>query len=210
MSVAVAARMGDADAPRANMGVDGAVWVSELAGKPGVRKVVSTGQMLARNPIRQILLGDDDHLFEAMARVDMVKELRCFYDGTEKQFHAVVQLGREVCGYPSTVHGGLTAAIIDETLGGLMVSLWRGGTLGLSLPAVTARLEVDYCKTVPQNSLILCSAQVESIEGRKLWLKASVTDGQQNGTTYATARALFVVPGVMKAVERFVGGIAGR
>lgn len=202
--------MSDADAPRASIGVDATTWVTELAGKPGVRQVVSTGQMLARNPIRQILLGDDDHLFEAMARVDMVKELRCFYNGSEKQFHAVVQLGRDVCGYPSTVHGGLTAAIIDETLGGLMVSLWKGGSLGVSLPAVTARLEVDYCKTVPQNSLILCSAQVESIEGRKLWLKASVTDGEQDGTTYATARALFVVPGLMKVVERFVNGSGGR
>ena len=44
----------------------------------------------------------------------------------------------------------------------------------------------------------------------QLWLKASVTDGEQDGTTYATARALFVVPGLMKVVERFVNGSGGR
>ena len=52
--------------------------------------------------------------------------------------------GREVCGYPQTVHGGMTAAVIDETLGGLCISLWKTGALGFRPPAYTARLEVDY------------------------------------------------------------------
>lgn len=53
---------------------------------------------------------------------------------------------RDVCGYPQTVHGGLTAAIVDETLGGLGVCMWRSGALGFRPPAYTARLEVDYKK----------------------------------------------------------------
>ena len=32
-------------------------------------------------------------------------------------------LGREVCGFPRIVHGGLTAAIIDESFGGLLFAL---------------------------------------------------------------------------------------
>ena len=42
-------------------------------------------------------------------------------------------------------------------------------------------------------STILCTAEVESIEGRKLWMKSTVTDGA-SGKVYATARALFVAP----------------
>jgi len=174
-----------------------------------VREAVAPSQLLTKHPIGQLLRGDG-HLFDAMARVDMVKELRCFYDGKEKQFHAVVQLGKDVCGYPSAVHGGLTAAILDETLGGLMVSLWREGALGISPPAVTARLEVDYCKIVPQNALILCTAEFEKIDGRKMWLTATVSDGRDNGTTYATARALFVAPGILKVVAGWASKLAGR
>ena len=49
-----------------------------------------------------------------------------------------------MCGFPQTVHGGLTAALVDETFGGLSVSIWRAGKLGFRPPAYTARLEVDY------------------------------------------------------------------
>lgn len=49
-----------------------------------------------------------------------------------------------MCGFPATVHGGLTAAIVDETFGGLAVAVWRQGKLGFRPPAYTARLEVDY------------------------------------------------------------------
>ena len=41
--------------------------------------------------------------------------------------------------------------------------------------------------------LLLCEVEVESMEGRKLWMKARVQDGP-GGKVYATARALFVAP----------------
>ncbi len=67
------------------------------------------------------------------------------------------------------MHGGLTAAIMDETFGGLGVCLWRTGALGCRPPAYTARLEVDYKKKIPAGSVIMCSTQLEKIEnGRKV------------------------------------------
>jgi acyl-coenzyme A thioesterase PaaI-like protein len=72
----------------------------------------------------------------------------------------LVLANREVCGYPSTVHGGLTAAIVDETLGGLYTSMLTNGALGASLPGMTARLEVDYKRPVPAGSTLLCTARV--------------------------------------------------
>lgn len=81
-----------------------------------------------------------------MAGSDQIRGFRCFYDPASTRFHSVVSLGREVCGWPSTVHGGLTAALVDETLGGLCVSLWKSGSLGMRLPGYTARLEMDYKK----------------------------------------------------------------
>ncbi len=52
------------------------------------------------------------------------------------------------------MHGGLTAAIIDETFGGLGICMWKSGALGVRLPAYTARLEVDY-KQVSAGTLVL-------------------------------------------------------
>lgn len=90
------------------------------------------------------------------------------------------------------MHGGLTAAIIDESLGGLMMFLWTSRKIGL-LPAVTARLEIDYLKKVPHNSSVFCTTRVEEINGRKLWMTAELKD-KPDGITYATARSLFVAP----------------
>lgn len=108
----------------------------------------------------------------------------------------MVVLGKEVCGYPSTVHGGLTAAIVDETLGGLYTALLTSGGLGLRMPGLTARLELDYKKRIAAPAVIHVSTEVESVEPRKVWMRAAVRDG--DGNTYATARALFVAPNVLK------------
>jgi hypothetical protein len=48
--------------------------------------------------------------------------------------------------------------------------------------------------------LLLCTAEVERIEGRKLWMKATLRDSP-NGKVYATARALFVSPSTRHLVQ---------
>ena len=73
----------------------------------------------------------------------------------------------------------------------------------------TARLEVDYKAPLPAESTIVCSAKVESFEGRKLWLSASVAD-PQGETVYARSKSLFVIPrGDPGAGEGTGGGAAG-
>ncbi len=102
--------------------------------------------------------------------------MRCYFDKKRRQFHAVVSLGKDVCGFPMTVHGGLTAAIFDETFGGLGICMWKDGALGFRPPAYTARLEVDYKKKIPAGSIILCSTSVESIDDRKVRLACGLTE----------------------------------
>ena len=75
------------------------------------------------------------------------------------------------------MHGGLTAAIIDEAFGFLMVSLRSNRQLPFIGPAFTAHLEVEYKAKIQAGRLLLCTTEVESIEGRKLWMKATVRDG---------------------------------
>jgi acyl-CoA thioesterase FadM len=89
---------------------------------------------------------------------------------------------------------------MDETLGGLYTCLLTSGHLGVRLPGLTARLEVDYKKKIPAGTTLLVSTEVESVVDRKVWMKATVSDGQ--GAVFATGRALFVSPNVTKHLAR--------
>jgi acyl-coenzyme A thioesterase PaaI-like protein len=182
---------------------DSLAWVRELASADGVREVPLPGQMLRDHPIGR-LVSEPDHLLANMVESGQLREFRCFYDERKRLFHSVVLLGSNVAGYPSTLHGGATAAVVDETLGGLYTSLLAGGKLGATLPGLTKRLEVDYKRTAPTGGELLVTAEVESVEPRKVWMKASVRDGA-TGNEYATGRALFVAPHLGRMILRAMG-----
>ena len=50
----------------------------------------------------------------------------------------------DVCGYPRIVHGGLTAAIMDESFGFLFYAMRHHKQLPFWAPAFTAHLEVNF------------------------------------------------------------------
>jgi acyl-coenzyme A thioesterase PaaI-like protein len=189
---------------------DSLPWVRALAESEGVREVPLPGQMLRDHPIGR-LVSEPDHLLANMVSTGQMREFRCFYDEKRRLFHSVVLLGRDVAGYPSTLHGGATAAFVDETLGGLYTSLLAGGKLGATLPGLTKRLEVDYKRTAPTGGALHITAEVESVEPRKVWMRASVKDGA-TGAEYATGRALFVAPHLGRMILRALGlpGPGGR
>lgn len=179
-------------------------WVQELEAQESVEEVLSPGQMFRKHPVGKVLV-DQDHLFEVMMQNGQIGKFRCFYDRKKKEFHSIVQLGKDVCGFPQTVHGGLTAAILDETLGGLGVCMWRSGALGFRPPAYTARLELDYKRKIPAGSIVMCSTQVEKIDNRKIWMTGQMTDGE--GVVYASARALFVAPRLKTVLWGWIPGL---
>lgn len=46
---------------------------------------------------------------------------------------------------------------------------------------------------IPAGSHIICTASMDSIEGRKTWVSATVKD-KPDGVVYAAGKALFVIP----------------
>jgi hypothetical protein len=88
---------------------------------------------------------------------------------------------------------------------GLYVSLWTAGALGWRPPGLTARLEVDYKKRLPSDSLIKCTVKLEEIDKRKVWMKAAISDGS-SGDQCATAKALFVSPRWSSTLRRILPG----
>lgn len=85
-------------------------------------------------------------------------------------------------GAPGLAHGGVISTALDEILGSLN---WL-----LAEPAVTARLEVDFTRPVPVDSLIEVEAEVLAVSGRKVYARAVAR--RPEGPQLAVARALFV------------------
>ena len=145
--------------------------------------------------------------FSALLRHDMVRDLVALYAPPARRMSYVVHLGDNVCGYPRVVHGGLTAAMVDEAMGHLFYALRSHGDLPFAGPAFTAHLEVDYHRKISAGRLLLVTAEVEGVAGRKLRMRATVTDGppgRAGTTTYASATALFVAPRPVRLLKEVV------
>ncbi|MFD6419690.1 PaaI family thioesterase [Streptomyces sp. NPDC060194] len=87
-------------------------------------------------------------------------------------------------GAPGLAHGGLLATALDETLGGLG---WM-----LRVIAVTGRLETDYLRPVPVDTVLHLRAEVTAVHGRKIYSTATGRIGGPDGPVAVRAQALFV------------------
>ncbi|GAA5097466.1 PaaI family thioesterase [Nocardia iowensis] len=86
-------------------------------------------------------------------------------------------------GAPGLAHGGVVAAVLDEASGTVPTTM--------CVPAVTAKLEVNYAKPAPLHRPMIVSAILDRREGeRKLHIHARL---ELDGELVAEANALFVV-----------------
>jgi uncharacterized protein (TIGR00369 family) len=85
-------------------------------------------------------------------------------------------------GPPGYAHGGVIATALDEAMS-LLVH--QRGQL-----ALTARLELDLLAPAPVGTYVLVSADVSSVEGRRIELEALASD--EAGKALGTARGTFV------------------
>jgi acyl-coenzyme A thioesterase PaaI-like protein len=92
-----------------------------------------------------------------------------------------VTLGRAFEGAPGRAHGGVIAALLDETMGVVHV-------LNEAL-AYTAQLDIKYIAPTPIGEPIMARAWLARREGRKLYIDASLHAG---GVELASAKALFI------------------
>lgn len=84
-------------------------------------------------------------------------------------------------------HGGVTATLMDESLGRCAIRQFPGRT------GVTANLELNYLKPVVTNSFYVIRAVPElGATERKCWVSARLETLE--GVVCVEAKALFVVP----------------
>ena len=105
--------------------------------------------------------------------------LRLHADG--ERVRGTVTLDRRHEGAPGFAHGGAVATVLDDALGSVLTLL--------RLPAVTARLEVNYRRPAFLGRRFDVEAWVESREGRKLRMAVEL---REDGEVVADASSLFL------------------
>jgi len=85
-------------------------------------------------------------------------------------------------GYPGRVHGGILAALLDETMG--WAPCLRGGRFCLAV-----ELNVRYVKSAPPDRELIVTGRCDSIEGRIWEASGEITD--ESGTVYARGKGRY-------------------
>ncbi len=84
-------------------------------------------------------------------------------------------------GPPGHVHGGASAAVLDESMG---AAVWLAG-----LQVVAARLEVDYKRPLPLGRPVVIRARISERQARKTLTSAEIA---LDGETAVSARGIYV------------------
>jgi len=108
-----------------------------------------------------------------------------FYETAPGQVEATVTLPEQYQGYPGIAHGGIVAAMLDETAG--RVHMGDGMTPRFMF---TARLTVNYRKNVPIGKPIKIIGQAGASKSRTAAATSAIYD--ENGDLLAEADALLV------------------
>ncbi|MER5503403.1 MULTISPECIES: PaaI family thioesterase [unclassified Streptomyces] len=103
-------------------------------------------------------------------------------DGVRVTAEFTVQAAHQ--GAPGLAHGGILATALDETLGSLN---WL-----LRVIAVTGRLETDFVRPVPVDTVLHLDAEVVAVHGRKIYSRATGRIGGPDGPVAVRAEALFI------------------
>lgn len=160
--------------------------VEKIAAKESVEEVFTVENIFDKNCI--LLPG---HLLRSLVKTGLLPDVVSLFDKEANVHFLVIQTGAEVCGHTSIVHGGLQGMLCDEVFAGLIYGLKRQGALAEG-PAVTANLSVNFRKPMPAQIPVLCTAKVQKMEGRKVFVEASIGD-LEGGAHYADATALFIL-----------------
>lgn len=107
-----------------------------------------------------------------------------------EEFRTLLSLGYQLNGYPHVAHGGVTCMILDEVCALLLTynKDLEGGPIRYS--TVTASLQVSFLKALRTPQVVLVTAKIKKIEGRKHFIEASIQD--EHRVAIATAEALFM------------------
>ena len=101
-------------------------------------------------------------------------------------------------GFPGVMHGGVLAALLDESMAWAMWAADRA--LG-----VTAKMETRYRKTVGTAGTLIVRGRVVRMRGRRIEVEASVDDAQGERLAESTALFMRLTPEVEQQMSEALG-----
>ena len=111
---------------------------------------------------------------------------RRFVPETNMYEHCLLlSLGTGLDGKFGRAHGGFNALLIDHVAG-----MCASAETNLDQPPATANLNMDYRAPINTPGLVLCRASMNSIDGRKIRVKATIED--ETGKILAEGTVLYI------------------
>ena len=114
--------------------------------------------------------------------------------------YSLVRLGDHVCGHKEFIHGGMTAALIDD-LFGWMTGIERtyliaeNAKMYKNAKAFTAKLTINYRRPLPKKDVFLVECKVARVEKqKKVWLETKIYD--HKGNVLVDGEALYIITGL--------------
>ncbi len=101
-------------------------------------------------------------------------------------------------GFPGVMHGGILAALLDESMAWAMWAADRA--LG-----VTAKMETRYRRTVGTDGVLTVRGRVVRVRGRRVEVEATVDDADGQRLAEATALFMRLSPEAEAEMSRVLG-----
>ncbi|OAG07995.1 uncharacterized protein CC84DRAFT_528774 [Paraphaeosphaeria sporulosa] len=187
-------------------GVSGADTIQRLSAIPWCRTLLESPEWTrTRTQSRVPKASTEDALFaETLGTQRTIRSCTAFRPTREcaiggelcyDELRVIYEIGEGVSGWPKIAHGGFVVTLLDESMGMLLqlnidLKKQKGVRPIEGANAFTAYLNTAYKKPVPAPATVLCTVKLTRRERNKLYIRATVEDGQ--GTVCTIGDAMFV------------------
>merc|ERR1711901_15374 len=138
-----------------------------------------------------------DHLLhDTLNGEDKISDMKIYRDVKSNEVIVTCSMGQGVSGHPNIVHGGATAALLDNSFGYAFFAANVGN-------GFTANLNIDYRAPIITGSKIILTTRASKVEGRKVYLSAEIRSRNKDDydKLYVEARCLFITSTKLKKIE---------
>jgi acyl-coenzyme A thioesterase THEM4 len=169
-------------------------WTVKLFEDPTLRPFVSSSRVPPKSPSTR-----ETFVSQTLSTSDTISAWQSFFKPptSSKPFEVIylLKLGSGLNGHHNLAHGGFLSVVLDD-----VISTAADIERPEDKSTMTAYLKVDYRKPVKTPGVLLSRAWLEKQEGRKMWGRGTIEDGE--GNVLADGEALFIVVESLRPKEK--------
>lgn len=115
-----------------------------------------------------------------------------------RRVSTLYQLGDKITGGPAVLHGGMTMAMVDETMGSITEVNTALGKSGAAFNgfSVTGTLDIRFQRPIYTPCTVIATATLEEIKGRRVKVRCEVAG--EDGQALATCSSVWVATSAPK------------